>query len=233
MKHQEAVKTLRALANKKKAETHSKFFKETKNNIFIGVTIPQIRKLAKQFLSLDFASLKKLMHSNIHEERSLAHAILVSRFKKAEKEEQQKIFNFYIKNRKAIRTWNGVDDSAPYIVGAYLFEENKELLYVLIKSKNIWDRRIAIVSTWYFIRQNHFKDTLKLTEYVLDDEEDLIHKATGWMLREVGKKDVQTLETFLKRHLKHLPRTTLRYAIERFPETKRKAYLSGKPPSQK
>ena len=166
-----------------------------------------------------------LMTSDVHDERSTANAILCIRFRKGNELEQAKIFNFYIKNRNKIRDWDGVDDSAPYIVGPYLLNRDKELLYKLATSRRIWDRRIAIVSTWWFIRQNQLKDTFKIAEMLLQDEEDLIHKATGWMLREAGKRNVTELKKFLKKHHKIMPRTMLRYAIEKFPANERKTYL--------
>jgi len=168
------------------------------------------------------------MNSNIHDERSLAHAILVLKYRKGNIAAQKEIFEFYIRNRKFIRSWDGVDDSAPYIVGPYLLNRSKTLLYQLARSPRLWDRRIAMVATWWFIRQGETRDALQIARLLLKDEEDLIHKASGWMLREVGKRDLRALERFLKKHHGGMPRTTFRYAIERFSERKRQAYLAGK-----
>ncbi len=165
------------------------------------------------------------MGSVVHDERSLAHMILRIQFLKAGEAGQEKIFNFYLRNRRFIRDWDGVDDSAPYIVGPWLLTRDKSLLYGLAKSSRLWDRRIAIVSTWWFIRNGHVDDTFALAEILLHDSEDLIHKATGWMLREAGKKDLRAFEKFLRRHHATMPRTSLRYAIERFPPEKREVYL--------
>jgi len=151
--------------------------------------------------------------------------VLRLKFQKGGPQEQEQIFRFYIKNRGYICSWDCVDGSAPYIVGCYLLKRDKKLLYELAASPRTWDRRIAIVSTWWFIRHGNVRDTLKLARMLLRDEEDLIHKATGWMLREVGKQDLAALKNFLDSHAKVMPRTMLRYAIERFGESERKKYL--------
>jgi 3-methyladenine DNA glycosylase AlkD len=168
------------------------------------------------------------MQSRIHEERSLANEILRIKFRKSDPQDQKRIFEFYVKNRKFIREWDGVDGSAPYIIGPYLLDRSKKLLYDLVRSPRLWDRRIAIVSTLWFIREGKISDTLKLARMLLCDEEDLIHKATGWMLREVGKQDLAALKKFLNAHVAIMPRTMLRYAIERFPEIERKKYMMRK-----
>lgn len=224
-----ARKALRRHANPKKAKTYRGFFKDTKNDEFLGVTTPLLRGIAKEFHDLGFDHLKELITSNVHDERSLAHAILRLQFKKADDIAQRKIFEFYMEHRGAIRQWDGVDDSAPYIVGPYLMERGRELLYRLAIAKSMWDRRIAMVSTWHFIRNGDVDDAFKLAEKLLDDDEDLIHKATGWMLREAGKKDMPRLKAFIKKNGPRMPRTTLRYAIERFPEKERKAILAATP----
>lgn len=203
-------------------------------DVFLGVATPQLRRIARQFYTLPLPDVRKLMASRVHEERSLGHAVLRMRFEDAHKEnayksadatEQEKLFGFYVRHRGFIRAWDGVDDSAPYIVGRYLLTRNKTLLYELAKSANLWDRRIAMVSTWWFIRNGQIADTLKLAKILLHDKQDLIHKACGWMLREVGKKDVQALRKFLDRHKSAMPRTMLRYAIEKFGEKERQGYL--------
>ena len=165
------------------------------------------------------------MQSTVHEERSLANEILCSQFQKASEAGQTRIFDFYIRSRRLIRDWDAVDGSAPYIVGPWLLDRDKAILYELARSPRIWDRRIAIVSTWWFIRKGHVQNTFALAEILLHDPEDLIQKATGWMLREAGKKDLRALEGFLHQYHACMPRTTLRYAIERFPPEKRQRYL--------
>ncbi|HEV2287988.1 MAG TPA: DNA alkylation repair protein [Candidatus Acidoferrales bacterium] len=222
-----ARKALRRCADSKRARTFRGFFKDT-TDIFLGVTTPQMRKVAREFQGLPLRDVRDLMKSKIHEERSLAHAILVLKFRGADERKKGAIFHFYMRNRKYIHEWDGVDDSAPYIAGPYLLRRDKKPIYELARSKSLWDRRIAMVSTWWFIRQGQVHDALKIARLLLKDEEDLIHKASGWMLREAGKRNLQALEKFLKKHHREMPRTMLRYAIERFPQEKRRAYLAGK-----
>lgn len=207
------------------AERKKKFFKNCEGDIYLGVGAPAVHKMAKEYSHLDMKSVLKLFKSDVHEERSLATAILCRKFHKANEKEKAEIFNFYMDNRHYIREWNGVDDSAPYIVGPYLLDKDKAILYQLVQSEVIWDRRIAIVATWWFIRNGEINDTLSLAKLVLQDKEDLIHKASGWMLREVGKRNVSALKQFLDEHHKKMPRTMLRYAIEKFSPDERKHYL--------
>src|SRR5579863_605932 len=222
-----ARKALRALADPRKARVHRGFFKET-DDIFLGVTSPQIRQLARQFQSLPLNALRELMKSHIHDERSLAHAILVRKFQAGDARAQEKIFHFYMRNRKYIHSWDGVDDSAPYIAGPYLLHRSKAILHELARSKRLWDRRIAIVATRWFIRQGETATTLRIARQLLKDQEDLIHKATGWMLREVSKPELPALKRFLRNHSHAIPRTTLRYAIERFSREERLIWLRRK-----
>jgi 3-methyladenine DNA glycosylase AlkD len=214
--------------NAAKAAVFRGFFKDAADDIFLGVPAPSIRKSAGEFENMPLGQLRVLMHSCVHEERSLAHAILRRRFALGSEREQETIFRFYLKNRSAIRQWDGVDDSAPYIVGAYLLDREKSLLDELAGSPRLWDRRIAIVATWWFIRNGRTAHTFRIARKLLRDPEDLIHKATGWMLREAGKRDLAALKKFLDMHHQTMPRTMLRYAIERFPEKERRAYLKGK-----
>ena len=226
---------LKKLANPEKVPIYQNFFKTNKGqygegDIFIGVTVPNTRTIAKKYKDIDFNLIKQLLSSKIHEERLLSLLILVEQFKKADKIQQGKIFKFYLDNAKNINNWDLVDLSASKIFGNYLFE-NKELIPILTKlakSNNLWERRISIIATGYFIYQNEFEQTLKISHLLLNDRHDLIHKAVGWMLREVGKRDLPVEECFLRNHYKQMPRTMLRYAIERFPEEKRQAYLKGK-----
>lgn len=223
-----AGRELRKQANPAKAAVYRWYFKDSAGDIFLGVTVPLLRRTAKDFREMPLADIKRLMASRIHEERLLGNEILRIKFRKSDAEGQEKIFRFYVKNRKLVRGWDSVDGSAPYIVGAYLLGRNKKLLYELARSKRIWDRRIAIVSTLAFIRQGQVEDTFRIARLLLHDSEDLIHKATGWMLRETGKKDLAALRKFLDAFSATMPRTMLRYSIERFPEAERQRYLKGK-----
>ncbi len=227
-------KDLRALANPEKAKVLQRFFKTGKGeygegDIFLGIQVPQIRALAKKNLFLTYSDLSLLLKSKIHEERLIALLILVEKFRKSKKDpkEKRKIVEFYLANTFGINNWDLVDLSAHKIVGEFLFNEDKSVLRTLANSKNIWERRIAIISTFAFIQRRKFGESLALADLLMNDEHDLIHKAVGWMLREIGKKDVSVLELFLSQRYKKMPRTMLRYAIEKFPEEKRKAYLKG------
>ncbi len=209
------------------------FFKTGKGDygegdVFAGLKVPTQRKLAREFKDLILTDLKVLLNSSVHEERLIALFILVDRYGKGNEKEKAEIFSFYMKNRKGINNWDLVDLSAPKIVGKHLLNKDRSLLYKFASSKNLWERRIAVLSTYEFIRQDDFETTLEVAEILLEDKHDLIHKAVGWMLREIGKRDLQTEEKFLKKHYKKMPRTMLRYAIEKFPESKRKKYLQGK-----
>jgi 3-methyladenine DNA glycosylase AlkD len=222
-----ARKALRALADPRKARVHRGFFKET-HDIFLGVSTPKMRPLARQYQALPLSAARELTKSRIHDERSLAHAILVRKFQTGDDRAQKQIFHFYMRNRKYIRSWDGVDDSAPYIVGPYLLHRSKKILFELARSKRLWDRRIAMVATWWFTRQGQPRTALKIARMLLNDGEDLIHKASGWMLREVGKRDLPALKRFLRTHSHRMPRTALRYAIERFSPEERMAWLRRK-----
>ena len=220
------------LANEQIAEHSQRFFKTGKGeygegDIFLGIRVPLLRRLVKKYGGISIAEVRKLLHSKFHEERLLAVLMLVQLFKSADESVQKQVYDLYLENTEFINNWDIVDISASNIVGAHLYEKDKAPLYDLVQSKNLWERRIAIIATFYFIRQNEFDDTLKLAEILLNDKEDLIHKAVGWMLREVGKREIEFEEEFLQEHYKIMPRTMLRYAIEKFPETSRKMYLRG------
>ncbi len=223
--------TLRNTADSERAKNLAWFFKTDpgeygEGDKFLGIKVPELRKIAKSYAKLPLSSIKSLIQSPFHEERMTALLILMGQYKKAKDENTKKtIFDFYIKQMRYINNWDLVDVSAPHIIGHYLFNKDTAILYRWIKSNNLWTRRIAILTTFHFIRQNSFDDTLNLIEASLQDKEDLIHKACGWMLREVGKRDFKTAENFLNIHSKIMPRTMLRYAIERFPENKRQKYL--------
>ena len=182
--------------------------------------------IAKEYINLNFKEIEKLLNSKFHEYRLTALIILVLKFKKAEDRERKQIFDLYLKNTKNINNWDLVDLTAPNIVGTFLLNKNQKIIYQLSKSKNLWERRIAMLSTFTFIREKRFAPALKVGEILIEDKNDLIQKAVGWMLRELGKRDLATEENFLKKHIKQMGRTALRYAIEKFPEEKRKYYLS-------
>jgi len=227
------TKKLKEIGNKEKAKKHQRFFKTGpgeygEGDIFVGVTVPELRKLAKEYKTIPLREVKQLLHSSIHEERLLSLFMLIHRYSKGDESEKKRIYELYLKNTKFVNNWDLVDCSAGYIVGAFLFNKSKKPLYDLVKSDNLWERRISILSTFYFIKHNQFSDTLKISTILLSDKEDLIHKAVGWMLREVGKRDISVEEKFLKTHYKNMPRTMLRYTIEKFPESKRQRYLKGK-----
>jgi len=224
-------KELRNKASLKKAKTLQGFFKTGvgqygEGDIFLGVTVPDSRKVAIKYKELSFPEVAGLLKSKIHEERLTALLILVHNFKEGGESEKERIFNFYVKNTRFVNNWDLVDLSADKIAGAYLLgKKDREILYKLAESKNLWERRIAIVATFNFIKNGETKDTLKISKLLLSDDHDLIHKAVGWMLREVGKHSLEAEENFLEKYYKKMPRTMIRYAIERFPERKRSAYL--------
>lgn len=195
---------------------------------FIGVSVPDLRKLAKEFSNLPLSDVAKLIKSRINEERLLALIILVNQYQKSDKDAREKRFQFYLDHLQHVNNWNLVDSSAHLIIGIHLLNGDKKLLSSLAKSTIMWERRIAIVSTWYFIRKDQLEWTFKIALLLLKDEHDLIHKAVGWMLREAGKKDEVLLIEFLNEHANKMPRTMLRYAIEKLTTTKRKHYLSLK-----
>ena len=225
---------LRKLATPKKAKASEWFFKTGpgqygEGDQFIGVTVPEQRSVARKYKDLPLSETEQLLKSSIHEERLVALIILVERFRKSEQEAQKEIYDFYLANTNRVNNWDLVDLSAEYIVGGYLADKPKDTLYKLARSKSLWERRIAMIATYYYIKQGEAKYTLEIAEILLYDSHDLIQKAVGWMLREVGKRcSEQVLTDFLDKHATTIPRTTLRYAIERFPEEKRQKYLKAK-----
>lgn len=226
--YQCAARELRKHADPDKAAVYRWYFKDSAGDTFLGVTVPKLRRVARQFREMPLKEIRRFMASQIHEERLVANEILRTKFHKADDAEREQIFRFYVKNKNFIRGWNSVDGSAPHIVGVYLLKRDKKLLYRLARSRRIWDRRIAIVSTLAFIRSGNVRDTLRIARLLLRDEEDLIHKATGWMLRETGKQAPAALRKFLDAFCTAMPRTMLRYAIERFPKAERAKYLQRK-----
>jgi 3-methyladenine DNA glycosylase AlkD len=227
-------KDLRKHTNKQKAKVFPKFFKTGpgeygEGDRFIGVTVPNCRLVANKYSKITLLDAQNLLKSKFHEERLVALLILVHKFAKADKYGKKKIFHLYLKNTEYINNWDLVDLSCHKIIGEYLTDKPKDRLIKLAKSTNLWERRVAIVSTYAFIRKSKYAPTLKISKILLNDKHDLIHKAIGWMLREVGKKNEKALEEFLQKNYNKMPRTTLRYAIERFPEKKRQLYLKSKP----
>jgi 3-methyladenine DNA glycosylase AlkD len=186
-----------------------------------------LRKLAREYKDLPLTDTSRMLTSEFHEERLLSLLILVSVFAKGSEKEKQAVYRVYLENTRFINNWDLVDSSAQHIVGAYLWTRNRDPLYRLAYSENLWERRISIMSSFHFIKRNTFEDALRLSEILRDDPEDLIHKAVGWMLREIGNRNIKTEERFLIKHYQNMPRTMLRYAIEKFPEKRRKAYLKG------
>jgi 3-methyladenine DNA glycosylase AlkD len=229
---QQIKKRLKQLANKQKAEILQRFFKTGpgeygEGDVFIGVKVPDLRKVAKNFQYIGIKDVVILLESAIHEERLLALLILVSKYVKGNETAKKEIYKLYLKKTTFINNWDLVDVTAQHIVGDYLMDKNKSPLYRLTKSKDLWERRIAVMATFCFIKRERYEDTLKIAKILFNDKEDLIHKAVGWMLREIGKRNMVIEETFLKQHYKEMPRTMLRYAIEKFPEPKRQQYLKG------
>ncbi len=227
---------LQKLANPQKAKLYMRFFKTGRGEYgegdkFLGLTVPQQRKIVRKYLAISLKELKQLLQSKIHEYRLVALLILVSKFKKAklisQLAEQKEIFDFYLKHTKFINNWDLVDLSAKDIIGQYVLDnpEEKSIIYNLAKSTNLWEKRISVLACFAFIRQGKFKETLKIAKMLLKDKHDLIHKAVGWMLREVGKKNQQLEEEFLSKYYRKMPRTMLRYAIEKFDLKKREYYL--------
>jgi len=233
VKAQDIRKELRKLGSKERAEASKRYFKTGpgeygEGDVFVGVGAAEMRRLAKEFQDLPAREVRSLLKSGIHEERAVALLILVRQYQRGDWKEQERIYKLYMDHLRCVNNWDLVDVSAPHVVGAFLQNKSKKPLYRLARSKNLWERRVSVLATFYYIKGNAFSESLKIAEMLLTDEEDLIHKAVGWMLREVGKRDLVTEERFLKKHHRHMPRTMLRYAIERFPEPKRQRYLKGK-----
>lgn len=222
---------LRKFSDLEKSKILARFFKTgagqyAEGDKFIGVTVPQTRTIARKYSGLSFKDISSLMTSGVHEERLCALLILVDQFEKGDRKTKDKIFKFYLKNTRYINNWDLVDLSADKIIGAHLENKPKDILLKLAESKSLWERRISIVATFHFIKKGEPKYTLQIAKILINDNHDLIHKAAGWMLREVGKRcNEKILTDFLNQYAHLMPRTTLRYAIERFPEQKRQKYL--------
>lgn len=227
-----ALADLRKLADRKDAAFLQRFFKTGPGeygagDVFLGIRVPSTRQVAKKYSDLPLAEVRKLLRAREHEARLLAVIILTIQYGKANEAQRAKIFDLYLANTKYINNWDIIDVSAPRIVGAHLFHAGDAgLLDALAQSKSLWERRIAILATAYFIARDEFRPTLRIAQKLLHDEHDLIHKASGWMLREVGKRDREALEKFLRRYHKVMPRTMLRYALEKFAPTDRARFMA-------
>ena len=223
---------LRKLADKTRAQHSQRFFKTAEGeygagDLFLGIRVPELRKFSRQYQSYSIEQVLNILTSEFHEERLLALFMLIHHFDKADQTTRKTIYKHYLNNIQYINNWDLVDSSAPKIVGVYLYDKNRKPLYALAKANDLWSRRIAILSTLYFINNKDYADTLKISEMLLHDKEDIIHKAVGWMLREVGNQDFTVERRFLDQHYKTMPRTMLRYAIEKFPSPLRHSYLKG------
>lgn len=224
--------TLRKHSSTLDMEVLQRFFKTGpgeygEGDRFIGVRVPATRRVALKFRELSLAETQTLLESGIHEERLLALIILTEKYRRGTIKERVQIYELYLSNTQYINNWDLVDTSAEHVVGAYLKDKSRKPLYKLARSDSLWERRISIMAIFHFIKNNEFKETLKVAKMLIADSEDLIHKAVGWMLREVGKRDQHMEKAFLKKHYRHMPRTMLRYAIEKFPENPRQQYLKG------
>jgi 3-methyladenine DNA glycosylase AlkD len=231
LKYRQAHAALAALGNPRKADFFRGFFKTGKGEYgegdrFLGIAVPEVRALAKKFRDLPLKDSARLLRSPFNEERLLGLIILVNQYQKGDEVTQAGILREFLAHRHRVNNWNLVDASAPYILGAHLLKRDRSLLYELARSRSLWDRRIAVLATFAFIKAGDLGDSFKLTSMLLKDSEDLLYKACGWMLREIGKRDTPALEKFLQRHRLAMPRTMLRYAIERFPKARRRQYLS-------
>lgn len=221
---------LQSVANPEKAAFLQRFFKTgpgqyAEGDLFLGIVAPITRNIAKINKQTPLEEVQKLVESPYHEARLCALVIIVEKFKRASPEEKQILYEFYLTNRTYINNWDLVDVTCPHVVGAWLLDQDRSILYDLAKSEVLWDQRIAMISTVTFIKNRQFSDALNLAEYFLTHTHDLMHKAVGWMLREIGKKDREVLSEFLDAHAANMPRTALRYAIERYPEDQRQYYL--------
>lgn len=227
------IADLKRLKDPTKAAFFPRFFKTGKGeygegDVFLGVTVPKIREISKRYRLLQRSKIKELLGSPIHEVRLCALCILVLQYEKGDRAQKNQVVDFYLKNLKGVNNWDLVDSSAAQILGKHLLSSGKDiaLLEKFAGSDDLWKQRIAIVATHAFIRAGKLEPTFHIARKLLHREHDLIHKAVGWMLREAGKKDWAALEKFLKKHSKKMPRTMLRYAIEKFPEAKRRFYMN-------
>ena len=228
----EIQKRLKALGDPRVAAGSRRFFKTGpgeygEGDLFRGIRVPVLRSLSKEYQSISLPEAGRLLGSAFHEDRLLALLLLVRLYSRGDEASREEIYRLYLKNTRFVNNWDLVDSSAEQIVGAYLWDKPRAPLRRLAQSEDLWERRVAVMATFHFIKRGEFGETLALARALLSDREDLIHKAVGWMLREVGKRDPGAEEEFLKEHYKRMPRVMLRYAIEKFPEEKRRRYLKG------
>lgn len=225
------IQELKQAADPIKEKVYRRFFKTGKGEYgegdeFLGITVPRLRSISKQYQNLTLDDLQILLESTVHEHRLSVLMIMRFKFQSSKIKDQSTIVRFYLKNTERINNWDLVDLSCHYILGNWLLDKDRNILYKLAKSKSLWEKRIAIISTFAFLRNNQFDDTLKISKILLHDRHDLIHKAVGWMLRELGKRNKKTETEFLNKYYKTMPRTMLRYAIEKFSDKERKFYLT-------
>ena len=223
-------KDLTELSDPERKKNLQRFFKTGKGeygegDVFLGVKVPDVRKVAKKYRKLPLNGITELLNSEIHEHRQVAIFILIDQYQKGKKADQKKIVEYYLKNTNRINNWDLVDSSAHKIVGDYYRDKTKDIFHKLSKSNNLWERRISVIGTFAYLPDGTFETSLTIAETLLHDPHDLIHKAVGWMLREIGKRDLPTLETFLNKHHKTMPRTMLRYSIEKLDKQKRQYYM--------
>ncbi len=226
-------KELRAAANPDQARVAQSFFKTGpgqygEGDRFLGIRVPVLRTFVRKYQALSLDDIEKLLQSRWHEERLVALLLLVRRYERGDEAERDAVYALYFRRLAFINNWDFVDSSAPHIVGAHLSERDRAPLYTLAQSPSLWERRIAMLATQHYIRHGDFRDALAIAELLLDDTHDLIHKATGWMLREIGNRDRAVEEKFLRKHAARMPRTMLRYAIEKFPEELRRKYMTSR-----
>ncbi len=229
---QELREQLRSLANPEEVEGKQRFFKSAEGEYgygdqFLGIRVPVLRSLVKPYRGMEISEMELLLPSPFHEERLLALFLLADAFRRGNEPTKKAVFDLYLANTHHVNNWDLVDSSAHLIAGPYLEPRDRTLLYELAQSQSLWERRIAMMATMHFIRKGNFADTFALARVLLNDREDLIHKVVGWMLREVGQRDREAEEEFLRAHYSAMPRTMLRYAIEKFPKERREAYLYG------
>ena len=225
-------KELEGLGDASRVDILQRFFKTGPGEYgagdrFRGIRVPVLRRLARKYQDISLADAGGLLQSPFHEDRLLALLVLISHYQRGDQAIREKIHRFYLEHSRFVNNWDLVDASAPYLVGHYLENRQVDTLTRLAASPNLWERRIAIMATFHFVKKNEFSEILRIARLLLDDPEDLIHKAVGWMLREVEKREPGVAENFLQKHYRHMPRTMLRYAIERLPEARRQAYLKG------
>jgi 3-methyladenine DNA glycosylase AlkD len=233
LRAEDVSRDLQSMADPVKAAILQRFFKTGpgqygEGDVFLGLIVPKSRHVAKKFSHLPLEEIPTLLYSRVHEERFVALLILIQKYDRSSSQsEKDEIVKFYLDNIRQVNNWDLVDLSAPSILGAHLMKGARQVLYRLAKSSSVWERRAAIVSTYHFIKNGEFEETLRIAEILLQDDQDLIHKAVGWMLREVGKRNAVLEEAFVDKHYRMMPRTMLRYAIERFPQEKKSPYMKS------